>query len=141
MKSDVNPCFAVQDLRNNRLTDVKKFGQDPLVRVIGFSLISYSNNLLVGQLMNWNVNSPRVIISIFKHHILSVFLMGASPKMVRVNTPAVVAFVKNAKTFWNRTVIQRPRKSVSRNQFFSILKESIAGVLSDGTVKRPAIVN
>lgn len=87
----------------------------------GFSYLSLSSRILsdsyyggIGQFC------PRFLfpkeLSLFLATIIRVILLGAKKKMAMVYARGDVTFMKYAKTIWNRTYIQFPRYSMSKNR-------------------------
>jgi len=53
-------------------------------------------------------------VSIFRNHIRDIVGSGSEKKMSGVYARPIIAFVKRAKTFWNRAIENFPRNSMRK---------------------------
>lgn len=61
--------------------------------------------------------SRRMTVPALFHHVLNIVLGIAKPKVIRVDTPRVVACVQHPHTEWNCTPINNPRCSMRAHRF------------------------
>jgi hypothetical protein len=114
------------DSTNSALINAKGSSDIPLA---GIFLIAHDNKLRESGLRNFGVRaivSPRK--SLLYITIQSVIGSRSNPKMVRSNAGRIIAFVKHAHSFWNWSIVKKPRCSMrfdSSSAFDICVKPSV----------------
>ena len=110
----MTPNLPVDNIEYNPLADAESFSQVPLLDADG---APYLKNHILGKLVivGCLAVAASVAIPSFFHHVVGVVLCGSQEQMIRVHTGPIIALVENPHTFWNRTSVNNPGNSMSRN--------------------------
>lgn len=109
------------------------FGEFPL----GFDdrvLFSYFKDIAFTKFCCGRISSFSLILSSFFYHVGHVVFVCSKKKMIRSNAKSIVTFMTNKKVFLNFSIMNYPRKSMSKIMaIFSNAKLAISRIkLSSG---------
>ncbi len=84
-------------------------------RYVGFS---YINNILLSKLRFNGIFPPMGDVSSFLYAINPIVSLSTEKEMSRINTSAIITFVKHTKTFWDRlSVVKFPGYTMCQKYF------------------------
>jgi len=75
--------------------------------------------------------------SSFSHHILNVLFLSTKEEMRRSDANSDIAFVANANSFWNGTIVNLPRNTVNKSSRSIESHNSILAFGASGSLTRP----
>jgi len=110
---DVLPSLAIDDAVNNSVRDPEMFMKTPVGPLLRGLQASHLQHQVCYQLGFSLLFTAKMYVSPLFVSVLDVLKLCPKPKMVRIYTRWIVAFVKNAHAFWNGAAIQNPTSAVS----------------------------
>lgn len=120
---NVFPCQSMNYAINAILRYFEFPRNIPLIPFSSFMYSPYFYYLGIREKRNMLVDGP---VSSFLNHIKHIIFACSKKQMFRIYARRVITFMKDAKPFWNKTIVNFPRKTMCINSFFVINKSAIA---------------
>lgn len=118
------PYLSIKNITDISLTDIKFVCQGLLAKFFGSIEALNLINLIFRKFTGAIGRAFKIIISAFGIHISRIIHFSSNKKMIWVNASWIIAFMKNAKTFWNWPDMNLITKSMSYNG--SIIEPKLA---------------
>lgn len=124
------PSFSVNNIINSAIRHAKLKAKLPVSEslLVFFILLAYVLNGFFGQFCLRTVNTPSVNRSSPSVFIIAVILLGSNVEMIRIYAWGVIAFVEYTKTFWNRTVRNRPSITMRFPHFVVVHENTVSRI-------------
>ena len=120
------PSLISKNVPNIRMGNTLDLGNLSLIKSF-FRKTLYFFNVFPRQFSIWVIFTSKFIffnmsfVSTFFNHILVIIIKRSKKKVVWIYAGRIVAFMKNAKSFWNLAIVNYPRSSMCLKKFYVFL--------------------